>query len=462
MKAKLWLLVAVALVGCEQPQPEVSEEEAVAEREQLEALGYVNWVPDRRGRDESGVTRHEIGFAADGLNLFNLRHENRALLMAMNGRVVHRWASGDRGYALAHIQESLPSAVPSWMSGWNHVELTPDGDLLVIGSHHMLLRLAWNSRKKWRLDIPAHHDLALGEDGRIHVLVNAVRRTEVDGRFIVFQDDAILTLGADGVHESRFSIFDAFRDEPEWSEVLEASLQQAEEKVAELTGRLLERALALGASGDTAGAQVLDHTVSELRGERRTNSMSVANVAIHDSGADFLHANSLQVLPREEPGLWRRGDFLVCLRDLDLIAVIDAETGALLWTWGRGELEGPHHATQLEDGTLLVFDNGVRRGHSRLLRIDPARSEIVWRFVGDPPSSFYSHSRGGCQPLSNGNVLVTETNTGRAFEITPDGEIVWEYLAEATRITAEGSVERSAIYRMTRVEREAAAALPRS
>ena len=30
--------------------------------------------------------------------------------------------------------------------------------------------------------------------------------------------------------------------------------------------------------------------------------------------------------------------------------------------------------------------------------------------------------------LENGNILLAETDAGRAFEVTPDGTVVWEVL----------------------------------
>ena len=32
------------------------------------------------------------------------------------------------------------------------------------------------------------------------------------------------------------------------------------------------------------------------------------------------------------------------------------------------------------------------------------------------------------QPLPNGNILITETEGGRAFEVTPNGETVWSFV----------------------------------
>jgi len=81
----------------------------------------------------------------------------------------------------------------------------------------------------------------------------------------------------------------------------------------------------------------------------------------------------------------------------------------------------------------------------------PPTQKIVWQYNSDPPEDFFSISRGGCQELPNGNILIAETNKGRAFEVTPHGEIVWEYYDEVLK-NENGEIERGAIYRMTRLE----------
>ena len=67
------------------------------------------------------------------------------------------------------------------------------------------------------------------------------------------------------------------------------------------------------------------------------------------------------------------------------------------------------------------------------------------------PKDFFSATRGGCQEQPNGNILIAESNKGRVFEITPAGEIVWEYFSEFTD-GGNKMKERGAIYRMERLE----------
>ena len=42
--------------------------------------------------------------------------------------------------------------------------------------------------------------------------------------------------------------------------------------------------------------------------------------------------------------------------------------------------------------------------------------------------AFYSSHISGAQRLPNGNTLICEGRTGRIFEITAQGEVVWEYV----------------------------------
>jgi hypothetical protein len=94
-------------------------------------------------------------------------------------------------------------------------------------------------------------------------------------------------------------------------------------------------------------------------------------------------------------------------------------------------------------GNLLVFDNQGEAGYppatlavlpgSRILEINPVTKQIVWQYTGadsgGPPWTFYSAFISSVQRLPNGNTLIDEGMTGRFFQVTPNGEIVWEYVS---------------------------------
>jgi len=127
---------------------------------------------------------------------------------------------------------------------------------------------------------------------------------------------------------------------------------------------------------------------------------------------------------------------------------MEKETYRVLWTWGAGELEWPHHPSILEDGHILLFDNGVDRRHSRVLELDPLTETIVWQYQGDPQRDFYSDTRGSAQRLPNGNTLILESNKGRAFQVNEEGEITWEWLNPRVDAVYRGTPHRETVYRM--------------
>lgn len=76
---------------------------------------------------------------------------------------------------------------------------------------------------------------------------------------------------------------------------------------------------------------------------------------------------------------------------------------------------------------MLVLDNQGMENMSTVLQFDPYTREILWSYKGDEENPFFTKALGSCQRLPNGNTLITESTMGRAFEVIPEGEIVWEF-----------------------------------
>jgi hypothetical protein len=138
---------------------------------------------------------------------------------------------------------------------------------------------------------------------------------------------------------------------------------------------------------------------------------------------EWTHQNALNVTPD--------GDLLVSFRQTSTVGIVNKESGEFTWKWGPGEISHQHCPTFLENGHVLLFDNGPHRpgvSYSRIVEVDPATNEVAWEYKGDPPISFYSYQISGTQRLPNGNTLICEGGAGRIFEVTPNNEIVWEYV----------------------------------
>ena len=134
------------------------------------------------------------------------------------------------------------------------------------------------------------------------------------------------------------------------------------------------------------------------------------------------------------------GNILASFMKLNTVAIIDKKTGNIKWRWGPGELAHQHAPTMLDNGNILVFDNGYHPygndyGFSRVVEVNLDSGQIVWSYVSkdDTPIFFYSATMSNCQRLPNGNTFICEGTTGRLFEVSPRGDLVWEFVNNLPR-----------------------------
>lgn len=146
---------------------------------------------------------------------------------------------------------------------------------------------------------------------------------------------------------------------------------------------------------------------------------------------DLIHANSIEWMRwtrlfGSNP-LYGPSHFVMSLRNQDTVLIADWKTRRVLWTWGQGQISGPHDATLLRSGNVLVFDNGLGRGWSRVVEVDPRTDELVREYRAPEGETFFTATRGAAQRLANGNTLITDSERGRVFEVTPSGNVVWDF-----------------------------------
>ena len=189
-----------------------------------------------------------------------------------------------------------------------------------------------------------------------------------------------------------------------------------------------------------------------------------------DVPRDLFHTNSIQSLPPNQYELtdprFKAGNILVSQRETNLVYIIDKTTRNIVWTLNTQTI-GQHHSKMIPQelpgaGNILLFNNGGRAGYpriwslfSRVLEIIPPTSQVSWTYnaqllEGKSLNTFFSVYRSSSQRLANGNTLVMESQWGRIFEVTPLGEIVWEYIVPYYR-TYLGDYTNQ-IYRAYRVD----------
>ncbi len=294
---------------------------------------------------------------------------------------------------------------PSLGGTWHLVELLPNGDVLIIGNDGYLARLDWDSNLLWKEELRAHHDVEAMPNGDIYVFGRDLYDVPVGvGSIIPIVNDSITHISAEREILAESHFYDLFET------LVWAPLHKL--WILELFGK--------GRGGDPW---------------------------------DIFHMNSLEYVDRDLGDIDSEGTLLVSARNLNLVAMIDLDSGETIWSWGPGELDGQHNPSVMQNGNILIFDNGLYRKWSRVLELNPSTLEIEWEYRADPPESFYSEGGGAAQELPNGNILITETTKGRVFEVTREGERVWEFFNPDLSKSESGTLERGRIYRMKRIDR---------
>jgi hypothetical protein len=285
----------------------------------------------------------------------------------MQGDVLHRWR-----YEFKDVWQDYPAGneFPS-TTFWRRAYLYPNGDLLAIFDGLGMIKLDRDSRLLWAHPGREHHDLEVLPDGRIYVLTREARLIPQIHPEEPILEDFVSILTPEGQELERISILESFRSSPYW--------QPWQERMAK--------------AGYTLGA----------------NTLEVLDGSIADRAPAF-----------------RAGNVLVSLLTVDTIGVIDLEQRKFVWA-RTGGFMAQHDPTVLPNGNLMVFDNQGDRGRSRVFEVDPVQGGVSWFYAGSPDRPFFSKTCGVAQRLPNGNTLITESDGGRAFEVTQDKAIVWEF-----------------------------------
>lgn len=166
-----------------------------------------------------------------------------------------------------------------------------------------------------------------------------------------------------------------------------------------------------------------------------SDRLALAQLSVDRNRMDVVHTNDVEPLSAEMAAafpMFAAGDLLVSSRNLHQLWVVDGASHRLKWVF-TGPLQGQHDPDFQPDGTITVFDNmgrstGAGGPASRIVAIDPATQETRTLYRGSPEAPFYTPYRGKHQLLANDNILITETDRGRAFEVTAQGDVVWSYI----------------------------------
>lgn len=190
-----------------------------------------------------------------------------------------------------------------------------------------------------------------------------------------------------------------------------------------------------------------------------SDHLDVNNYHMYAPVRNWTHGNTVKVIPENKwydagDERFKPGNIVYNARNMDQFFVISKETGEVVWESPRefttklGGFALGHEPYMIPkgipgEGNFMFFDNGngardtmSRNTHSAVWELQPDPFKPVWRYMEMPNYSdrFLSRVQGSAYKLPNGNVLISEDVSGRAFQVKPDhehpngGEIVWEYI----------------------------------
>jgi len=331
-----------------------------------------------------GLTHHRPQLSFKGYTLVISIAGDSAFLLDMDGRFVHRWAF--EGFSPLKA------------------ELLENGRLLVLGIDHALR--------------PKSPPPAVGEppepfETRIRRLgANCSKLLEVgwDGEVLWSYENI-------AIHHDFKRLANGNTIFPEWVEMPEELSKQVkggtrfprEKLPAELLGDDIVEV-------DPEGKEVRRIETWRLFDPRKDAICPL------EGRIEWTHMNSVDADDE--------GEIVISCRNNSRVAVINAD-GEMTWKYGAPDTGHQHHATFLGNGNVQIFDNGMHRvrgtSASKVIEVDRSSNEVAWSYQGSPQAQFFSGHISGATRLPNQNTLVCEGTSGRLFEVTRGGEVVWEW-----------------------------------
>ena len=326
-----------------------------------------------------GLTHRDVDRATPGFTLFAPINHDQANLLNIEGKIVHQWQLKKGGINLSTL---LPNGNLFITEG------TEDGPTIPAGKGGGMREYDWGGNIIWE-----HHDENQHHDAR--------RLTNGNTVYIAWNkmsdDDAKKIKGGLAGTDDAFDASGPYED-----------------VVREV---------------DAGGNVVWEWHSTEL-------DMDKYEICPLCKRHEWAHANTCAPLAN--------GDIMVSYRVLNLLIIIDRQTGKVKWEYHDIDLGHQHDCHMLDNGKILVFSNGFHGEDlffSRIVEFDPDSKDIAWEYRGKPALSFYSPHISGMQRLDSGNTLICEGGKGCIFEVTPEGDVVWEYVSDIwTKNVIQGEV----------------------
>ncbi len=414
----------------------------------LNLISLASLVSSLIGQNTVGLVSYDRSQSYEGVNLIYPHNQSDVFLINGCGEVVHRWSDstdfrpGNTAYLLPDgrlVKTKRPSSVSN--------------DVIWAGGGGATIEIRdWDNNLEWSFTLNdstarLHHDIEVMPNG--HILTIVWERKSRNEAIAAGRDSSNLTedeLWPDAVYE-----IDPENDSIVWR------------------------------------WHVWDHLVQDFDSTKNnfgvvSDHPELIDINFDDDGdPDWLHTNAIDYHPE-------RDQILLCIPFLHEIWIIDHSTstqeaashtgglagrgGDLLYRWGNPQayrvgvpedqlLFNPHDAHWVRDfltpshadfDDVMIFNNQAGIDFSQVNTIETPWDMYLWSYNQDngfwgpsnyhktlfhpTPSAFFSTGLSSAQALPNGNYLFCSGRQGYSIELTPENEIVWEYITPLRRGTA--------------------------
>ncbi len=481
------IVMVFCLLSCGAPadDPEATAPEAT------ESPADVNLaVAEDTDENEARGLRVTTPRASPGYVFFNPLLSYTTYLVDVEGRVMHTWESDyesgggayllDNGRLLRGGQVPDPPVFSGGGQAGRIQEFTWDGELV------------WDFEFSSE-DHLLHHDMAVLPNGNVLAIAweaKTAQETVAAGRRPELTPEA--GLWPDMIVEFDPQPPDGARVVWEWH-MWDHTIQDVDPELANY-GDPAGYPERIDVNGDLDTPQISAAELARLQ----ALGYVPPDAAPEDLQSDFMHTNAIAYNATLD-------QITVSVRRFHEIWIIDHSTttaeaagqtggrwgrgGDLLYRWGnpktygRGEAEdqrlfGQHDVRWVPEGMpgsgrLTLFNNSISDpdgDYSAVFEFVPPTDETgqyvlpdgeafgprepAWNYTAPNRVSFLSRFISGAHRLPNGHTFITEGTKGRFFEVTPEGDIVWEYWTPYSGpVTGSPGARRSpyGVFRATKI-----------
>ncbi len=331
-----------------------------------------------------------------------------AKIIDLNGNTVHEWKID--WFKMWPNPQHLPKKlVPQSKPGTNihGAVVMENGDLIFNFESKGLIRIDRDGEVIWRLPYLTHHSIHQHDDGNLWVSGTKYQTEKVSrlpNLIPPFYEETILEITPEGKILREWYIADILRKNG-------------------YTGLLY-----LGS---------LNNENTAIKGDDRLLGKT-----------DILHLNDVEPFSAKlQPGFFQPGDVMVSLRNINTVFVFNVESERIKFI-SIGEFVRQHDPDFIDGDTFSVFDNnntaGEAKRQSRIVIVSAKDNTSKVFFEGSKNNTFFTRVMGKHQWQPNGNLLITESMSGRGFEIDRQGKVVWEYInyVDRSMVGVVGEVQR--------------------